>query len=163
MAIIDRDFQRFILETLAGPYPEKVFTRDLVRSPDDHAVIVRNLTYLDEHGLVKAVFPPGKGHLQHEIPQGHATLTCKGVDFLEGDGGLSAILGTVMVKLHADTLKDLLQMRIQAADLPRPDKQRYLDALQSLPAETTKHLVLKLVDLGLENVQKVFPLLQTLL
>jgi len=161
MKLIDRDFLRFILETLAGPYPDRVFTPDLVRGPDDHALLVRHLTYLTQHGLITMNIPHkarGAG-----VPQGYAELTADGLDFLADDGGLSATLGTVVVKLHADTLKDLLQMRIQAADLPHAEKQRYLEALQALPAETTKHLVLKLVDLGLENVQKVFPLLQTFL
>jgi len=161
MKLIDRDFLRFILETLAGPYPDKAFTPDLVRGPDDHALLVRHLTYLAQHGLITMNIPHkarGAG-----VPQGYAELTADGLDFLADDGGLSATLGTVVVKLHADTLKDLLQMRIQAADLPHAEKQRYVDMLQSLPADATKRLVLNLVDAGLENWQRVLPLLQNVL
>jgi hypothetical protein len=109
---------------------------------------VRNLVYLEAHGLVRLV----KAQLNSgAYSVGLATATEKGMDFLEEDGGLSAILGVVTVKLHDDTIKDLLALKIQESDLPPAEKQRWIDQLRELPAETTKHVVLKLVDLGLEK------------
>ena len=73
------------------------------------------------------------------------------MDFLADDGGLSAILGVVTIKLHDDTIKSLIESKILESDLPEPEKKRFLDHLRELPGEATKHLVLKLVDLGLEK------------
>lgn len=39
-----------------------------------------------------------------------STITAASLDFLEDDGGLSAILGIITVKLHADTIKGLDQL-----------------------------------------------------
>lgn len=64
---------------------------------------------------------------------------------------MGAILGVVTIRLHDDTIKELIQAKILRSDLPETEKKRYLDQLRELPAETTKHLVLKLVDLGLEK------------
>ena len=73
------------------------------------------------------------------------------MDFLADDGGLSAILGVVTVKLHEDTLKELIGQRIAESDLPASEKSRLVDQLKSLPGYTIKHLTLKLVDAGLES------------
>lgn len=78
-------------------------------------------------------------------------ITAKGMGFLTDDGGLSPILDVVTVKLHEDTLKELIGQRIAESDLPAPEKSRLLDQLKSLPGETIKHLTLKLVDVGLSN------------
>ena len=50
-------------------------------------------------------------------------ITAKGVDFIRDDGGLSAILSVQTVKLHEDTLKELLSIAIQQAKLPEPEKE----------------------------------------
>lgn len=73
------------------------------------------------------------------------------MDFLADDGGLSAILGTVTIKLHDDTLKELMESRIANSELGARDKSRWIDALRALPAESTKHLTMKLLDLGLSR------------
>jgi len=89
---------------------------------------------------------------------GHA-ITASGLDFLAEDGGLSAILGVVTIKLHDDTIKELIGLRIQESELPPSDKKRFLDNLRELPGETTKHLVMKLVDMGLEATPQALALL----
>ena len=107
-----------------------------------------NLVYLEEHGLADSSITYGvDGHMSSGLPR----ITAKGMDFLADDGGLSAILGVVTVKLHEDTLKELIGQRIAESDLPTPEKSRLLDQLKSLPGEAIKHLTLKLVDAGLSN------------
>lgn len=85
------------------------------------------------------------------------------MDFLADDGGLSAILGVVTIKLHDDTIKALIEGRILQSDLPEPEKKRFLAQLRELPAETTKHLVLKLVDLGLDKAPTAIETIGTFL
>lgn len=149
---IDRALQYKVLENLASIYPEvsegAILRRDFSVSFDQTETqsFSANLAYLAEHGLIKLHAPK---FLEDIFPD--ASITAKGLDFLADDGGLSAILGVVTIKIHDDTLKNLVEAKILASDLSQPDKKRWLDQLRALPAETTKHLALKLVDLGLAN------------
>ena len=43
------------------------------------------------------------------------------------DGGLSAILGVVTVKLHSDTIQALLNTKIDQADIPPEEKSKLKD------------------------------------
>jgi hypothetical protein len=142
---LDRALQRRILESCAARYP--AMTAE-VRSFADMPELAANIRYLEEHGLVEAIL---KISMDGQFVFGGVKATNKGMDFLAEDGGLSAILGVVTIKLHDDTFKRLVESKILEADLPPADKRRYIDQLRELPAETTKHLVLKLVDKGLEG------------
>jgi hypothetical protein len=92
-----------------------------------------------------------------------STITARGLDFLADDGGLSALLGTVTVKLHADTLRDLIESRIARADMPEAEKKRITDHLRALPAEALKTVTTRLVEAGLDTLPNAIPLLKTLL
>jgi len=161
MKKINRDLQLKLLQALCECYPNKLNCGNL---PDhiqhDLETITANMAYLDEHGLIEAGWFKS---LNSPVEWTSAKLTCRGIDFLRDDGGLTAILGVVTVKFHEDTIKILLENFITHSDLSLPDKRRWISQLQSLPAETTKHLVLKLVDAGLENWSRALPLLQSIL
>ena len=158
--LLSRGLQRVLLERLQNEYPSTVLVRRLDGISDEASLKV-NLAYLNEHGLVDATIIGG-GLNQPTIVRA-ARITAAGIDFLANDGGLSAILGVVTVKLHEDTIKDLVATKIDEADLPEAEKSTYKKALKELPGEATKHLVLKLVDAGLENWPKALPLIQGLL
>ncbi|MFM0031178.1 hypothetical protein PQR70_33680 [Paraburkholderia madseniana] len=146
---LDRAYQRELLEELAASYPERVEWRSRVMSMDADALMryQANLAYLHGHGLVSSEIDAG---LQFDMSN-NPKITARGMDFLADDGGLSAILGVVTVKLHEETLKELIGQRIVESDLPQTEKARLLDQLRSLPGETIKHLTFKLVDAGLAN------------
>lgn len=156
---LDRDGQRALLERLAEDYPETV-AADFLYPVIEAYKLAANAAYLHEHGLIEATFF-GPKEMGNALLM--ARLTHRGMDFLLGDGGLTAILGVMTVRLHEESIKDLIAVQIRSSDLSQPDKQRYLDQLRELPAETTKHLVLKMVDAGLANWQKALPLLQSIL
>lgn len=156
---IDREVQTKLLLRLAEDYPQTVYTLELCRNVEAH-LVDPNIAYLQEHGLVDAEF---MGSLNMGNPLLFAKITAKGLDFLADDGGLGAILAVVTVKVHEDSLKQLIAAKIQTADLAPQDKKRFLDQLRELPGETTKHLALKLVDVGLENWHKALPLLQSMM
>ncbi|RMC99868.1 hypothetical protein EAY64_06040 [Aquitalea palustris] len=82
-------------------------------------------------------------------------ISSSGLDFLEQDGGLSAILGTVTVKLHADTIRDLLETRIMESQLPVAEKKRFVDQLKELPGEALKTLTNKLIEKACDNPEAV--------
>lgn len=145
---LDRELQHTLLKLLAANYPDpaEMNWHDLGITKK---IRDANLCYLIEHGLVKQ--ERDEENISRGLHLYTYTATAKGMDFLADDGGLSAILGVITIKLHDDTIKSLIEGKILQSDLPEPEKKRFLDKLRELPAETTKHLVLKLVDLGLEK------------
>lgn len=145
--ILDREFQLELLRLYADVYPDRTYGPWSELDSDERKVAA-NLLYLQDHGLIQ-VF----GGLSTEgglIYQG-GKITAKGMDFLADDGGLSAILGVVTIKLHDDTIKAIIEARIQQSDLPEPAKKRMIDRLRSLGGEATKHLLLKSLDYGLDK------------
>jgi hypothetical protein len=144
---IDRSGQLKILETLAEVFPAD---RDTQR-PDDFGLEAQHLyfqlAYLEQHSLITCTWSREMSAKKKCI---RAAITAKGLDFIEEDGGLCAVLGVVTIRIHDDTLKTLIESRILESDISAPDKRRMIDQLRELPAETTKHLALKLVDKALE-------------
>lgn len=161
---LDRDLQRKILERLAAAYPHGLSSAeyDQLTEGVEEVVFDANLYYLTQHELIDDCLRfAASGEIM--INLGQMTCTAKGMDFLADDGGLGAILGTVTVKLHEDTLRQLIEAKVQSSNLPEEQKNGILKALREAPGETTKQLITKLVDLGMENVPKAIPLIQTLL
>ena len=158
MELLDRNHQRQLLQMMADSYPQPVDGGTLMGGEFNKSNV--NIAYLHEYGLVEGTW---YGTLDRGNMLAQANITAKGMDFLAEDGGLGAILGVVTIKLHDNTLKAIIEAKVLSADLPEHDKQRYLDQLRELPGETTKHLVLRLVDAGLDNWQKALPLLQSML
>ncbi|WP_215782780.1 hypothetical protein [Paludibacterium sp. B53371] len=162
---LNRPLQRELLCQLAEHYPEQVdicaLNSTIISSAPDE--LDANLTYLYEHGLV-APAPHFESLSSTNFFTGRSvhpvTITAKGMDFLEEDGGLSAILGTVTVKLHADTIRDMLEAKIMSSTLPSPEKARFVDTLKALPSEALKTFTNKLVELACENPQAVWTTLQ---
>ena len=152
-----RELQKEILERLRDAYPN---TDDSVTGINGDGHTFGNLFYLREHGMV-AFYTSDLMDGSRNIY--NISITARGIDFLEDDGGLSAIFGTVTVKLHEDTLRQLIEAKVKASDAPEEQKTGILKALREAPGDAIKHLTEKLLDLGLENAPKALPLIQTLL
>lgn len=154
---LDRQLQYEILNILSEAYPSattQVMNRVIELADEDK--IIANLVYLESHGLLTSGLSNYSGG-DPIINSALLAITHRGMDFLVDDGGLSAILGTVTVKLHADTVKDLLAIEINHADLTPEDKKTFLAQLRALPAESTKHLVNTLVAEGAKAVLQKGP------
>lgn len=150
---LDRSLQLEILNRFAPHYPH---AQPLGSWSHDQKIVEANLFYLIEHGLLES-----KMLLTTDgIRFGNIKLTHKGLDFLAGDGGLTAILGVVTIKLHDETIRELIAARIQASDLPPAEKTGLLDQLRELRGESIKHLTMKLLDVGMENLPAALPLIQ---
>lgn len=156
---LDRQLQKELLEKMANAYPNRINVHYITSSTEEGFVAkyVANMAYLEEHGLAHSGLHRGLSDISISDPK----ITAKGMDFIADDGGLSAILGTVTVKLHDETLRALLALTIEKADLTQPDKQKLLDELRELPAESIKHLTLKLLDKGLESLPAALAVIQT--
>ena len=69
------------------------------------------------------------------------------------------MLGVVTIKLHADTIRDLIASRIASSDIPIEQKNSLQTSLRSLPDEALKHLTTKLVDAAFDNLPAAMLLL----
>lgn len=107
---------------------------------------LKYVKYLFDHELVDYIDTSDSGGFDVlEIE-----LTYKGRDHLSADGGLTAELSVVTIKLHEDTIKSLIESQILASELPEPQKRTMIRALRELPAESTTHLVKTLVGEGVK-------------
>lgn len=156
---LDRALQRTLLETLSTIYPDGMRQFPVIDGVDV-ATFTANLWYLTEHGLIETKW--------HRILNGPSAptssrITAAGLDFLADDGGLSAILGVVTVRLHEDTIKALLIDRVEKSTAPAGIKSKLVEQIKSLPAEATKALTLEAIKAGLANVPEFIGWLQTTL
>lgn len=124
---LDRPLQLEILRNLRETYPARAMINDL----PSHDELLANLHYLRELGLIDVIDDA-------TIDNPHAILapkiTAKGLDFLEADGGYSAILNTVRIKLNPDDLCALLAMEVESSDLPVEKKSALNKTIRSLSA-----------------------------
>ena len=156
---LNRELQRLMLIELREFYPSRSQAAYQMAGYSQ-ANCIANLIYLQELGLAESGI---HGSMSSNMTLTQARISAQGLDFLEEDGGVSAILGTITVKFHEDTLLRLIAARLDDADLPENEKKGILQALREAPAEATKQLLTKLVDLGMENAGKAIPLLQALI
>ena len=157
--LLDRAYQRELLEQTRSKFPAAMPATKLGVEATDRRWCF-NAAYLAGHGLVNAVsgtMTDGTAYVAA------ATITSKGIDFLEADGGLSAIMGVVTIQLHDDTIKALIAQKVQESSAPEPVKKRMLDLLRSLPADATKHVVLELLSRGLDYLPAGVQWLETML
>jgi hypothetical protein len=156
--LLDRAFQRQLLNELASIYPRNV---DVERSfADDLSRAKVNLAYLAEHGLVVTV---AQDFMDGDYAIISAKISAKGLDFLADDGGLSAVLGVVTVRLHEDTIKGILIDKVQQSPGDDTVKSRLVEAINKQPAEALSTLTTKLLEASLSQLPTALPLLQRLL
>lgn len=162
---LDRDLQLALMEKLALIYPENV-ARDkrpdyISIFPDDDSYVA-NAFYLEEQGLIKSGLALPKDNQGGVCDYYEFRLTASGYDFLMKDGGISAIRNTVVVKFHNDTIATLIDIINRSNQSPQ-DKMLLIDQLKSLPADATKHIVMKLLDHAIVASPALIPWLQTLI
>ena len=83
---------------------------------------------------------------------GGAKIIAAGLDFLADDGGLTASLSVVTVKLHADTVRDLLVAKVDGTNLPEVRKSAIKEQLKKLPATALQAATTDLVRVGLDHM-----------
>ncbi len=162
--MLDRSLQLEILTKLASCYPFvwNDFPKEV--DSDEYQKLAMNLNYLKGHRLVSEsatkvsqdFMTPNSARIYIKKP----IITEQGLDFLADDGGLSAILGVVTVRFEADTIRTILQLKVDQSDLSPVDKQKLHGVLQELPAESIKHLTTKIVDVGWDGLGSLMNLIQ---
>ena len=134
---LDRDLQREVLLSCREAYPGYV---EYAHEERHRERLQANLIYLHEHGLITGKLV--NGNVELVDPR----ITATGLDFLEDDGGVSAILRTVTVKMDQDDLRSLIAARIESSDLLPEEKASLSHAMRSLPAQVLRDLTTRLVN-----------------
>jgi hypothetical protein len=86
-------------------------------------------------------------------------ITARGLDFLEDDGGLSAILGLVTVRFEADTLRELLSASLDQSTAPQEARAKAKGLLSKLSGEALGELVRQLVGVAVAKAPEALPLI----
>lgn len=146
--MLDRSAQLSILETLAEAYPHEAkymaLEERIGARPYEY-----NLSYLIDLGLVEGERRDIMGGgILFIAPK----ITAKGLDFLQDDGGISAILNTITVRLHDDTIRQLLLDRVEKSSEPPDVKERMKEAIRSAPASALSQVTEEAVKVGLERL-----------
>ena len=147
--MLSRTLQRQILESLAAAYPQSVKFAELPGSNDAASA---NVAYLEEHGLCKSSVSTA---MNGATRRGPSSITMRGLDYLSADGGLSAELGIVTVRLHADTIRELIAAKIDSAPLSSSEKSSLKQHLESLSETALTAATTDLVKLGLDHAPNV--------
>lgn len=154
---INRELQRELLLLLRSKYPRTLIDIPIISDVSQQSIYT-NLWYLQEHGLCDSGLSP---HLDGCFTWGGATITAKGLDFLEEDGGLSSLLGIVTIKIHADTLREMLRTKIDDAPLTPDEKSTLKQKLEHLSETALTAGTRDLVQIGLQHVPNFVEWLRT--
>ncbi len=136
-----RELQREILTLLSHSYPDQVVLDAPTTSNENE--YRANYYYLHSHGLIE---------IRELINRTYGKITAKGIDFLADDGGLGAILGVQVIKIHDDTIKKLLIEKIEATDADTTIKGNLIEQIKSLPASALNTITQRLIERGLDHL-----------
>jgi hypothetical protein len=153
---LDRTMQRQLLAEMRDEYPHQKFYK--AGADEAGRRLAVNLHYLWEHGLIdgRPMFS-GTGDKSSNWP---VKLTHRGMDFLADDGGLSAILGVVTVRLHDDTIRQLLEKSITEDPAASPaEKKGALEILRKMPERAVGAVIEDLAKKGIEHFPNLVPYL----
>ena len=144
----DRPKQKILLEDLLASYPSSMKTGHLNATSleMDEAELVRNLVYLKEHGLVDITsHVPVSGNVKVAAVK----ITAKGIDFLQDDGGLGAILSVQTIRFEDKELRDALIKIVEGSTSDTTLKSSLLTTIKQLPSEALKQVFSAMVGQGI--------------
>ena len=144
----DRQKQKILLEDLLASYPSTMKTSHLNATSleMDEAELVRNLVYLKEHGLVNLT---SHENLSGNVRVAAVKITAKGIDFLQDDGGLGAILSVQTIRFEDKELRDALIKIVEGSTSDTTLKSSLLTTIKQLPSEALKQVFSAMVGQGI--------------
>lgn len=159
MAKPDQKLKDEILQAAAETNPAPC-EADQWNTTLDKDTVTATISYLVDHGLVTGT--PRK-RMDEIASYADVKITSAGFDYISADGGLTAELGVITVRLEAETLQTLLAAQIEKTDAPRHEKNLLRQQLQALSKEAHQRLATQLIHLGLEAVPRSIQALKTLI
>lgn len=158
------EIYRRILSALNERYPAFMPGFNLISALSDieKKTVIQEVSHLKELGLVDAMIHiSSDGAFNTTLAK--ANITAKGRDYLKESGGLTAELNVVTVRLHADSIRDLINAQIEKSDLEAAAKSKLKEAVRNLPAHGLQEAVTWFVQQGLARSPDAIQWLQTLL
>jgi hypothetical protein len=152
---MDRDLQRQIMTVLADAFPDQIDLHDAF--PGTAArTILREATYLRSQDLItwqdsEVIGFPNRAEL--------VSITARGLDYLQPDGGLGRELETVTIRFEDSVIRDLLLRLVDDAPAEASVKSDLRRAILALPAEGLKMLALKAMQASLSRLPDAASLL----
>ncbi|MDO0945940.1 hypothetical protein [Chromohalobacter israelensis] len=159
MAKPSRALMLEILERAAETNPDPC-EMDSLNSDWGVSEVTATISYLVEHKLVTAI---GRKRVWGIHSYAEVTITAAGLDYISDDGGLTAELGVVTVRLEAETIRTMIAAHIEMAEGSRHEKTLLRKQLEALPEEGLRHLTKQLIDSGLRAAPQTIQWLQTLI
>lgn len=162
MSNFDRNLQFQILELALNDYPCQISDENIPQElyEIDNKKLCANIAYLEEEGLIT-----GGVETYYDGPEAAINLiqaTRHTINLLTKEGSISAPLKLITVKLHDETLTAIREYINQNVNDPE-EKKGYLQRLEELPADATKHIVLEILGKGLNQIPNAVQWLQTML
>lgn len=152
----DKSIWMEILTKLAEINPQPLVSQEwkhLYRHGEETLFV--NLEYLDSHGLIHSGLKSGMWNVTQ------AKITPKGHDYLASDGGLSAELGVITIKIHTETIRALIEAKIMGSNHPAAEKKRIIDHLRALPEKSFEELTKQLIHHGVNHIPDIYQWLRT--
>lgn len=148
--MLDRQLQRTLLERMAEVYPLS-WDMEGVLGQVDELILQANLAYLAEHGLITDALLIG---VDRSVSFTAPTITAHGMDFLADDGGLTAILGVVTIKIDDETVRKLLDRHIDALPGSPDEKSMLRRTLDGVLPTAGKVVLERLIGLGVNQLPR---------
>ncbi|MFB6649994.1 MULTISPECIES: hypothetical protein [Bacillus cereus group] len=136
----------------------KLYGREMTGIAEAPAV-AREVAYLKDAGLIEAAVREFDG-VVHFV---WCSITAKGSDFINKAGTIGADLNVLTVRLHEDTVRDLLVARVHESDADESVKEKLVDQLKALPAQGIAKVAEHALDQALRNLPNAVQWLQTVL
>ncbi|MGM8931418.1 hypothetical protein [Salinicola halophyticus] len=159
MAKPDMELGNELLEKAAEANPQPLAIDDYNKARGKDAV-TPVVSYMVQHGLVEG---PARRRMGTLDSYAEITITAKGLDYISEDGGLTAQDKLVIVRLEAQTIRDLVMAQVELSQAPKHEKTLIRRRLEALPEEGLKHLTSQLVELALKATPDAIQTLRTLL
>lgn len=159
MAKPDQALKEEILQAAAETYPASC-EADQWNTTLDKDTVTTTISYLVDHGLVTGT--PRK-RMDEIASYADVKITSAGFDYISEDGGLTAELGVVTVRIEAETIQALVTAQIEMTDATRQEKNLLRQQLQALSKEGHQRLANQLIHLGLEAAPRSIEWLKTLI
>jgi len=96
------------------------------------------------------------------MPAPSVTITAKGQDLLESDGGTSAILNTVTVKFDTNNMRELVEAGLLMTDVPKEKQNALKKAIREAPGTVLQTAITKIVEKGMSHPVETAKVVSTL-
>ena len=146
--MLDYALFRNVLEELYSFYPKGKHYTELdslkkQRFSDREKV----MCYLAEHGMISM---PCQKHIGGQISYAKAVITAHGIDFLQPDGGLSA-LNAPVIRIAPESLAGIIEAALSARNIPAEQRSVIKNALGIAGTEGVKIIVQRLINAGIAH------------